>query len=320
MKTFYDIRYRAYNQNCKKPLCFFLASDIHFSPSITSETLGKIASAAKSKHPDYIIIPGDLIDYLDAIDSNHELLRLLSWLENLGEIAPTIIGLGNHDFYRINHNQKPKFFGRYPWKIENPAPIIGQINSLTNVHLLNNSTYEDNRVYIFGFTQSPDYYNLADSSDTNMAIKDRSIMLHDLREIPSKLLSNLPKNKVKIALIHSPFHLFDEEISAYFDNFDFTISGHSHNGAVPPILNDFWRSDRGISAPGNAKLFPEHARAGLYGNHIICGAATTISNSARKLKFLNAAFPINIATLELDKSPLHARKPDIHKKYESFNH
>ena len=317
MKLFYDIRYRCFNRQCKKPLCFFLLSDIHFAPKVTSETLDNLIAAAKSKQPDYIIVPGDLIDYLDIIDDKSELKRFLSWFERLGRIAPTLIGLGNHDFYRINHDRKPKFLGRYPWLIEYPNHLIEQLSALENIHLLNNSTYEDDRIYVFGFTQTPEYFSLDSSDEPTIRsnIEDCGIMLHDLREIPADKLHNLPPNKVKLALAHSPFCLFNQEVETFFSGFDFTISGHTHNGAVPPIINDFWRSDRGLSAPGNAKIFPDHARAGLFGKHLICGAVTTISTSARKLSFLNTAFPINIATLELSNNIVYQRKPNIKRKY-----
>ena len=38
------------------------------------------------------------------------------------------------------------------------------------------------------------------------------------------------------------------------------------------------------------------------------------------LAALNRAFPINIATIETSHNDVYARKPDVHKKYESFNH
>ena len=317
MKVFYDTRYRCHNRQCKKLLCFFLISDIHFAPKVTPEILDKLLSAAKSKKPDYILIPGDLVDHLDTIKDDSEFSRLVSWVEQLGQIAPTIIGLGNHDFYRVDHDRKPNFFGRHRWKIEQPDFLIKKLNSLENVHVLDNASYEDDRVYLFGFTQTPEYYGLDNCEEDRIrsSIEDGNIMLHDLRQIPAEKLHQLPEHKVKIALVHSPFRLFRDDIAEQFKEFDFIISGHTHNGAVPPLLHDFWRSDRGLSAPGNAKFMPDHARAGLYDNRLICGAVTTISSATRKLRFLNAAFPINIATLEISNNPLYQRKPNIKHKY-----
>lgn len=317
MKCFYDTRYRCYSRQIKAPINIFLISDIHFAPKVTPAILEKLVIAAKSKNPDYILIPGDLVDHLDTIKDESEFDRLLAWLEQLGQIAPTIIGLGNHDFYRIDHDRKPSFFGRHRWKIEQPNFLIEKINKIANVHMLDNSSYEDDKVYIFGFTQSPEYYGLDNCEEERIrsSIEDSGIMLHDLRQIPAEKLHQLPEHKIKLALVHSPFRLFRDDIAECFKDFDFTISGHTHNGAVPPILHDFWRSDRGLSAPGNAEFMPEHARAGLYDTHLICGAVTTISSATRKLRFLNAAFPINIATLEISKNPLYQRKPNIKHQY-----
>jgi predicted MPP superfamily phosphohydrolase len=320
MKAFYDIRYRFYNESIKHPLTFFLISDIHFAPKVTNETLDQLVKAAKSKHPDYILIPGDLVDYLDTIDAKPDRQRLLSWLERLGQIAPTIISLGNHDAYRINPNRKPHFFGRYPWIAAAPELLFEYVNTIPNVHILDNSSYEDDRVYIFGFTQSSNYFSLdtEDSKRKRNNPEDPGILQHDLSQIPREKLHALPAHKAKIALVHSPFHLLRPEITPFFADFDHIISGHTHNGATPPLIDDFWRSDRGLIAPGNREFLPHLARTGCFGDRhqlIVCGAVTSISDSARKLKFLNTAFPINIATLELTKNESYAHKPNIHRKY-----
>ncbi len=320
MKVFYDTRYRFYNRHVKKPLCFFLISDIHFAPKVTSQTLDSIVKIAKQKHPDYILIPGDLVDHLDNVNDKADLARLLAWLERLGKIATTIIGLGNHDFYRIDESRKPKFFSRLPWRSSSPELLVEHINAIKNVHLLDNSAYEDDRIYVFGFTQSPEYFSFEHKDDKREAYnpEDPGILLHDLSKIPAKQLHQLPPTKVKIALAHSPFRLLDDDIAPFFADFDHIISGHTHNGVVPPVINDFWRSDRGLVAPGNRVAFPPLSRSGCFGNRhqlIICGAVTTISDSTRKLKFLNAAFPVNVATLEISKNIAFVRKPNVSHKY-----
>lgn len=320
MKLFYDTRYRFYNAAIKRPLTFFLISDIHFAPKVTNETLDNLIKVAKTKQPDYILIPGDLVDYLDTIDAKPDRQRLLSWLERLGKIAPTIISLGNHDAYRINPNRKPRLFGRYHWNASSPEILLEYANTIPNIHILDNSSFEDDRVYIFGVTQSANYFSL-DTDETRRTRnnpEDPGILQHDLSKIPSEKLHNLPSRKAKIALVHSPFHLLEPDIAPFFADFDHIISGHTHNGATPPIIDDFWRSDRGIIAPGNRTFLPHLARTGCFGDRhelIICGAVTSISDAARKLKFLNTAFPVNIATLEITKNEIYERKPNIHHKY-----
>lgn len=92
-----------------------------------------------------------------------------------------------------------------------------------------------------------------------------------------------------------------------------------HNGAVPPILNELWKSNRGIVGPGKTML-PDHVRLRVNNpsdKSIVLGAITTIQKCAKPLSFLNAAFPVNIAELELSNNPAHA-KDDLSFKYVSF--
>lgn len=142
-------------------------------------------------------------------------------------------------------------------------------------------------------------------------------MLSDLDSLNQELINNLPKHKAKIAIIHSPVFLTDSQVAAKLYEFDYFISGHMHNGVIPPIINDFWHSDRGLIAPGK-KLFPRNARTKITNPNdkiITLGAVSTIQDSAKPITFMNGLFPINIATLELTKNESLARKPDIKHQY-----
>ena len=143
MKCFYYSRYRFYNHSIKHALNFFLISDIHFSNKVNSATLRAITEQASQKQPDYIIIAGDVIDSLDCIQSPSSLKRLTSWLEQLGKVAPVLIGLGNHDFYRKNPEHKSIFSSKRHWFPGTNIGYINAVNAIDNVQLLNNEAYED---------------------------------------------------------------------------------------------------------------------------------------------------------------------------------
>ena len=325
MNCFYFSRYRFYNQNAKHELKFFLISDIHFSGKVKSRTLNAIVEQARQKEPNYIIIAGDTIDALSTIEQDADLKRLTSWLAQLGKVAPVFIELGNHDFYRKNPQYKNIFSTARHWFAEKNQRFIDAINAIENVTLLDNQVYEDKDVYIFGMTQSPEYFQFdRDESRTTSLFhpggEDLNIFLSDLDALDQKLITNLPKHKVKIAIIHSPVYLSDSQVAAKLYEFDYFISGHMHNGVVPPLINDFWRSDRGIIAPGK-KLFPHGSRANItspYDKIITLGAVTTIQASAKPITFINKIYPVNIATLDLSKNELLIRKPDVKHQYLSF--
>ena len=326
MKVFYSTRYRFFNDHTKKTLNFFLISDVHFSYKVTNRLLQSIAAEAKRQQPNYICITGDLVDSQDMVASHMERQRLFAWLEQLGTIAPVLISLGNHDFYQKMANFKTNLSRQRHWRAVADEIYFEQINALPNVHLLNNSVYEDRYVYILGFTQSPEYFQLDRDEEHSSTVihpggEDKARMLHDLNQLPEKQLHDLPFHKVKIALIHSPVYLHDPKITTYFDEFDFYISGHMHNGCVPPILNELWVSDRGFVAPGKA-LFPKGTRGRIKSNIkklILLGAVTTVQECAKPVGFLNKLYPVSIANLEVNKNPVYKRKPDIYSKYVSIN-
>ena len=325
MNCFYLSRYKFYKPAVRSELKFLLMSDIHFSPSVRAKTLAAIKSQAVIERPNCILIAGDLIDSLDAIQSQSELKRLTAWLTNLGTVAPVLITLGNHDFYRKNPAYTGAFSRKRHWRAETPTKLVEAIKQLDNVHLLDNAVYEDKHAYIFGFTQSPDYFQFDRDEDRTTSIthpgsEDKNILLYDLHHLDQKLIHNLPKHKAKIALIHSPVHLFDSEVNSYLYEFDFFVTGHMHSGVVPPVLTDFWPSDRGLVAPGKL-FFPRHARTHITEPHqktIVCGAVSTIQDSAKPLTFLNHAYPVNLATLEFSHRQTLEHKPDVKHQYLNF--
>ena len=323
MKCFHLSQYKFYTPSYKE-LKFFLISDIHFSPSVKTRTLEAVTAQAQAQQPNYIIIAGDLVDSLDNISSATDLKRLTAWLAQLGKVAPVLIALGNHDFYRANPSYKHIFSRQRHWYAEENPEYVQALKDTPNVFLLDNDVYEDHAAYIFGFTQSPEYFQFdRDTKSTtifNPGGEDRNIMLSDIDALDQKLINKLPKHKAKIAIIHSPIYLTDSEVSSRFNEFDFLISGHMHNGVVPPLINEAWPSDRGIMAPGK-KFFPHGARTRIKHPHdrlITLGAVTTIQDSAKPLTFMNGAYPVNVATLELSHRETLKRKPDVRQKYIKF--
>ena len=324
MNTFYFTRYRTYRPQLKKSIKFFLISDIHFSNLVKNVTLNAIIAAANKRKPDYICIAGDLIDCQEEVIVKAQRQRLLAWLSRLGQIAPVIITPGNHDFYRKSPHFKSGLSRKHHWLTEPNPSIFTDIRELANVHLLNNQAYEDKNVYIFGFVPTPEYYQLDRDEERASSIlhpgcEDKNIFLRDLANTPAEYLEDLPKNKIRLALIHSPLYLQDHDVADYLREFDYYISGHMHNGAVPPILNEIWKSNRGLVGPGKTTL-PDNVRLRVkkQGNkNIILGAVTTIQKCAKPISFLNAAFPTNIAELNFSNNPAHS-KTDVSFKYISY--
>ena len=105
MKIFQETTYKLYRKTPlfsgqSRSLKIAVISDIHFSKLVKNAKLRAIKQQFELSRPDYIFIPGDLIDTLECIDSESEHQRFLNFLQNLTAISSVrkmIVSLGNHD-------------------------------------------------------------------------------------------------------------------------------------------------------------------------------------------------------------------------------
>lgn len=288
MKLFHETSYTIYNGKVKRDLKFVVLSDLHYSYCVTNEKLDRILNEVRNIKPNYILFPGDIIDSTDMIKDHKEEKRFLSWLKKLGEISPVLMSLGGHDYYK-----KDKSHG---WIYNFDTKLYKNINNIKNVYLLDNDFYEDNNVFVVGYTQSYEYYH---SSKNKTLIEDKDIMLKELKELHKKI--DLNSKKIKLLLVHSPVCVNDPEVLSELTGYDYYISGHMHNGCVPPILYELWNSTRGIIAP-SSKLFPKNERNTLRkkGDKLLVnGPLTMFHECVGVLEKFNFLFPSYLSILNL---------------------
>ena len=310
MKAFKLATYKFYRPK-HAGLKIAVISDLHFGRILKDDKLEALANFLKKLQPDYILLPGDLIDHADMVDERQEAERLLNYLERVAKIAPLIISYGNHDFYRQ---------GKKGWTEDRSESFFADVASLKNVHLLDNSVYSDKNIYAFGLTQDFDYYNYTDSGLVHPGEERKDLMLKKLKSLDANLLRNLPKKPLKFALIHSPVYLHDDEVLKELAEFDYFISGHMHNGVVPPVLDGLMLNSRGLIAP-TKNLFPPNVRRTIKTNDdksIIAGPVTTFHNAAGPLKLANVLYPTHVTLLEFSNDKKYARKPYVKYKYFSW--
>ena len=316
MKAIYQTSYSFYKENQKKPLNFVLLSDLHFSAKVKNITLERVAEWTENQKPDYIFLLGDLVNCLDELNDKAQRDRFTSFIERLSAVAPIISILGNHDYYRHEGTK------RGIWRVSDPTPIMEALKGNPRVAFLLNESYEDENLYLYGIAPDSDYYCYDTAHGEKSSIfapqyEDKNILLHNFKQIPSEKLHDLPKGKIKIFLCHSPVFLNDKQIRPFITDFDAYISGHMHNGVVPPAVNDVWLSDKGILAPGNA-LFPRRARNAnmTYKDpNIILGSIQTIQPGFNFEGLLSHAFPIYTATLTISEDETCKRHPRKKRQY-----
>ena len=108
-------------------------------------------------------------------------------------------------------------------------------------------------------------------------------------------------------MIHSPYQLTNPVISKYFKDYDILISGHMHEGMVPPILDDVIHSNYGLIAPSKF-LFPKNVRGTVRTDNgqylIISGGITKIAEENQKMLHpANNVYPMSIEDITLTSNP-----------------
>lgn len=288
MQLFCNTTYRLYHNDVKEPFKTLIISDIHFNNKMKDSKLKYIYEKILELNPKYIFIAGDLIDSSNELDIQEQRYRLFNWIQQLSELSKVVISIGNHDYYRKNKKSEE-------WSYFYDSKFFESLKMLENIYVLNNDSYEDDQIYVTGVTNSFSYYHppYKDMHQT----EDKSKMLEDLKILPQ----NIPSDKIKFIMIHSPIYLDDTTVSEKLSGYDYFISGHMHNGCVPPIINELWNSTRGFISPAK-KLLPKNARntlRNIQDKLIVNGAITTLSKCAGLLSYLNILYPMCSTTLEL---------------------
>ena len=175
------------------PLNIKVFSDLHYSSNFNIKKLVKISKAIKASKTDYVIIPGDLIDTVNVIKDKEKYQILLNWLEDLSKNSKIFFTLGNHD---TSYKEKGKWYLKY----ENTF-----LEDLKKRNILIDN-YEDSKLIIRKINLPYSYYfNEKEKEDKNILLKELKNNINNL--------TNLPKGKLKIFVMHSPIYLTDNLIS-----------------------------------------------------------------------------------------------------------
>ena len=266
-----------------KRIC--LLSDIHFSDLYNSSIFDKIIDNITINKPDYICIPGDIVDSSDILFTEKK-EKLTEFIRNLGKISPVILSKGNHD--ETDMSKKP-----HPY-LSNEEYFLS-LNTIENVYYLNNKTLVRDNVTFTGLSLSYSYYHNKNHEDN----------LTFINEIDN--LSKIDITKYNILLCHTPKNVLTNktlENSKMIKKFDLVLSGHMHNGLVFNFLDK--NGSRGFIGPFRS-FFPKYAKGLIKKtienkeiNLIISGGVIKFSEHAPKLLYnINNIYPISIDYIDV---------------------
>lgn len=260
-------------------------SDIHFSRIFPRKLFYLIYQNLVNIKPDYICITGDMIDQASLIEKETYRNELQYWLKKYGEIAPVIIGLGNHDMMQIKKGKTLECYHK-EWFLT--------LNTIPNVHFLDNQEYIPNRkISFYGATIPFEHYQENEKNELQLSS------------------GNWKGEGYRVMLLHSPQHCVEEQTqrqNPMLANSDLVLAGHMHRGIVPRIITKLINSNRGFVSPQKT-FFPNYARGIVHKivnqkkiTLVISGGVVKFSETAPKLFHkLNGLFASEMTVVEIDE-------------------
>lgn len=249
-----------------------LLSDIHYYPNYNLNIFKSVIKQLKKNKPDYITIIGDILDNSKTTD----LTNLKEFLITISKIAPIIAITGNHD---------EKVGAMHNWSYYKNLELIKLLNSIPNIHFLQDKTYTINNISFYGFNPSFEYYEREYESYQSFC------------EEIKKTNSKLTDSNYNILLFHSPINIYTylkNNPNHNLNKSDLILSGHMHNGCLPFIiahpLNKIFHTSRGLISP-NRSLFPKYAQGRIYERDgYVYEGITKLSHSTKLFHYFDFLF------------------------------
>ena len=287
-------------------------SDFHFGRKMKIQKIEKVLHLIDTLKPDYIFWLGDNLDTTNVLEHDEKKQEFLNLCKTSGQLAPTMISLADHDRRLQLENEMIE---------DDQTEFWNQVSNIPNVHVLDNCIYEDEYIYVVGYTLPGYYYHRKyllpqDSScEKNRKDEDVNVLLEDM--VKHRKLLECSNHKVNELLFHSPLRLDNIEVQKNLQGFDHIYSGHMHEGLTPPVLDELVPKTFGMVSPQRS-LFPKNARGVIetqYGSiGIINGGITKIAEGNNVvLQPFNAFFPMHMDIVDIDNNPLYKKNKE--KKY-----
>lgn len=215
-----------------------VGSDIHYHPNVDKELFKLLVKYVRETKPDFIVMPGDLIETINFIDDMKEREFFESIIRASAEVAPVIIIPGNHEIGNFEINK----FGNRDYEHNMRAiRYLESLNKINNVYFLNNEQTIIKGIMFLGFNpRLATYLKKNDKKTNDMFIEDY---------LKSGL--KMAETDYNVLLTHNPILLANNTVQNTITDFkitDLVIAGHLHDGYMPKSLDK-------ILGKSNAGLF-----------------------------------------------------------------
>ena len=270
-KILRENKYVLESEKIKKDLNIVLFSDIHYKEKYNYQKLREIIRYVFEERPDYVLIPGDLIDdsRLDKTLQSH----IVEFIHAIANYVPVKISLGNHDIMTQNEKQGTTKH----WSMYKNYRFLNRLNEISNVTILDNTVenLDDEKISFSGITLPVSHYEEAREDQNDLV----EILESDEKK---EVVSNINEDNYRIMLFHSPANILENKVlekTKINQNVDLVVSGHMHGGVVPKWLSKRFGT-RGLISP-TKKLFPNWVRGHIRYQNM----DAIISTGIQKLNF-----------------------------------
>lgn len=217
--------YELKTNKIKENKTILVISDIHSN----IKYLKKITKLIENKSIDYVMIPGDIIDY--EIENKYKEKELIEQFNLLSKNKKIFISIGNHDCLKkskalcnINNNS-----------------FFNNLNDNKNICILKDSfsSIKLDNINISAININNDWYNNHEKLD-------------EFKNFINSINSNYKQNEFNILLSHSPNgfiynnNLIDYKLNK---NNNLILCGHNHGGLTPNFIQNKSKKHYGIVGP-----------------------------------------------------------------------
>lgn len=261
---------KIYNINGNINTKLVLISDIHYYNKSNIKVLNKILDLLRKINPNYICIPGDIIDNSNILDEKY----LIEWLRKLANISKVIISVGNHEYYIDKKNNK---FGAN-------IKLMNKIKKIENVYYLDNKSIVIDNINFVGVTMPIEYY-MTEGEKIESFNNNFNFNLYK-------------KNKYNILLLHSPSNLLDKTVINKL-KYDLILCGHTHGGIVPKVIRPILRNRGLINPQGNILSKNCYGFINKKPNILVTSGITTLSYE-NPFSIFNKLFSPEVVTINIE--------------------
>lgn len=206
-----------------------VAGDIHYQPNVDKDIYKLLIKFARETQPDFILLPGDLIETTKFLDISKEKEFFEYIIKSLAEICPVIIVPGNHEIG--NFVAKNALIRNYHHNVK-AMNYLESLNKNKNVYFLNNEQTKIKDVMFLGFNPSLATYLKRNDEKTN------SIFIENYLKSGLKMA----ETDYNILLTHSSMLLENKDVQNNINDFkrtDLVVSGHWHDAYLPKFLDKY---------------------------------------------------------------------------------